>query len=103
MHMLSVRILRFIDDSQPGWVERALRDAWGHNHLFREKAPVVSNANLDASTDYPQPGVIACEIIENWRDDAARVLIKIRTDKPWGCQSTDGVTCFDVLPEQLTT
>src|SRR5882724_11066472 len=103
MNTITVSILRYVDDAQPGWVECSFRDAWGREHLFREKVPVVSTADLDAASTYPQLGVIACEIIERWRDEKQRDLIKVSTDKPWGCESRDGTTCFDVLPRQLNT
>jgi hypothetical protein len=103
MHNLLVTIRRYIDDSQPGWVECNFRDAWGHEHRFREKVPVVSVESLDASSTYPRPGIIACEITVRWKDESGRDLFKISTEKPWGCESIDGATSFDVLPDQLTT
>jgi hypothetical protein len=101
MANLSVTILRYLDDAYPGWVECAFRDAFGREHLFREKLPIVTNESLDADSGYPRPGTIACENVDQWKDDKARVIVRIDTDKPWGCESIEGVTIFDVLPEQI--
>src|SRR6267142_1238103 len=103
MHTLAITIRRYVDGSQPGWVECDFRDAWGREHLFREKIPIVSTESLDDPSPYPRPGIIACEIVTRWRDERGRDLLKISTERPWGCESTEGTTCFDVLPEQLGT
>ena len=101
MHTIAVTILRYVDNSQPGWVECVFRDAWGRQHVFREKVPVVSTESLDAASAYPQPGIIACEIKKRWQDEKARDLVTISTERPWGCESIDGATGFDVVTEQL--
>ena len=42
--MLAVRvnISRYVDESFPGWVECSLVDAYGYDHVFVEKVPVVT-------------------------------------------------------------
>ena len=102
--MLAVRveITRYTNDAQPGWVECRLTDASGTEWLFEEKVPVVSADDLDAQSDYPQPGIIACRLIKRWRDQNDRELVTIDTDEPWGVESSDGSTRFDVTPDQLT-
>jgi hypothetical protein len=102
MPVIHVLITRFIDSSQPGFVECALTDAWGRHWTFREKVPVVSTADLDESSDYPQAGVIGCEIVRRWRDARGRDLLTVDTGRPWGVESTTGQSRFDVLPEQAT-
>ncbi len=98
---VSVEIVRFVDNHQPGWVECRLIDAWGNKHSFREKFPVVSTTTLDEGRDYPQPGLIGCQIIKEWQDDQARKIVTIDTELPWHIESKTSKTCFDVLPEQL--
>ena len=102
--MLGVRvtITRFVDEYQPGWVECSLTDAWGKLWLFVEKVPVVADTALDSRSEYPQPGVIACEIAGKQRDSDGREVITIDTAKPWYVEATTGEVRFDVLPEQLT-
>src|SRR5690348_2990342 len=103
MNMLVIRvtIIRYIKDSQPGWVECKLTDARGNEWLFIEKTPVVTLARLDANSHYPQPGVIACHIIDKWQDADGYEMITVDTDKPWGVESTTGRTRFDVHLDQL--
>ena len=103
MHKLAITILGRVDDSQPGWVECVLTDASGHTHIFREKAPVVSSEALGAATAYPHAGCIACEILSRRPDERGRELVTVSTEKPWGCESTDGTTVFEVFHAQLTT
>jgi hypothetical protein len=101
MHILAVTILRYVDADYPGWVDAAFRDARGREHVFREKAPVLSTDDLDASSSYPQPGVIACEIISRRHDADGTEIVTVTTERPWGCESVAGEYHFDVLPEQL--
>jgi hypothetical protein len=53
---VSVEISRYVDDSQPGWVECRLVDVLGDEHLFVEKVPVVTRVDLDAASNFPQGG-----------------------------------------------
>ena len=103
MYKVAVQIVRFTDASQPGWVECVLRDATGRVWTFVEKVPVVTQADLDEHSVYPQPGVIACEIIERRKDERGRMLCTIDTERPWGVPATTGETRFDVCAEQITT
>ncbi|MDI1477940.1 hypothetical protein [Polyangium sp. y55x31] len=95
--MLGVRvqIVRFADESQPGWVECHLVDAHGRRWSFLEKVPVVTLALLDEQSEYPQPGIIGCEVVGR-RGGIAR----IDTAQLWAIESTEGETQFDV-PESL--
>ena len=97
---VKVEISRYIDNSQPGWVECMFIDAWGNPHSFVEKVPIVTSENLDASSSYPQSGIIACQVVEK-RDANGREVVKIETDTPWHVESKAGESCFDVLPDQL--
>jgi hypothetical protein len=98
---VQVTITRFVDEAQPGWVECTLTDIHGQSHIFVEKAPVVSKANLDARSLYPQQGVIACEIFVTWLDITGREVLTIDTSSPWSVKSTSGKTQFDIFASQL--
>jgi len=102
MPNVRVVILRYLgDDPQPGIVECALFDCRGRRWLFVEKTAVVSAENLNGETSYPQPGAIACEIIERRVDAAGREIVRISTEKPWHIESVDGVTEFEMLPDSV--
>lgn len=100
MVAVAVEVTRFVDESQPGWVECKLVDAYGSEHIFIVKVPVVSLEDLDANSIYPQPGIIACEVIE--QNSAGGVdIVKINCERPWGMESVEGNVLFTVLPHQL--
>jgi len=102
--MIGVRvtITRYIsDEPQPGIVECQFSDAHGRQWSFVEKTAIVSAENLDAGTSYPQPGVIACEIIGRSRDVTEREIVLIDTERPWCVESVDGSMRFEVPPESL--
>lgn len=94
-------IQRFVDDHFPGFVECLLVDADGCMHLFVEKAPVVSAANLSFDSGMPQPGHIACLVEAEWMDDLGRKLVRVSTEEPWDIESVGGKTSFTVLIEQV--
>ena|SRR5215475_6290587 len=99
---ISVQITKYIsDDPQPGIVECQLVDVYGNEWVFQEKTAIVSLGALDADTDYPQPGFIACEIIKQWQDVDGREIVSVNTEKPWGVETLDGVSRFDVLRLQV--
>ena len=101
--MLEVKaeITKFVDyDAPPGWVECHFIDAHGIEQTFIEKIPIVTTERLDESSSYPRDGFIACQIIEENYVEGHKV-VKINTEKPWGIESTNGKTCFEVLSEQL--
>jgi hypothetical protein len=97
-----VSITRYIaDEPLPGIVECEFQDAHGRRHSFVEKTAYVSVDILDWQTVYPRPGAIACEIVGRSRDATGREIIVIDTECPWGVESVDGSTRFEVLPAAL--
>jgi hypothetical protein len=93
---IQVEIVRYVDDWQPGLIECYFTDANGRQWLFIEKVPVVTDAQLDAQSLYPQRGFIACEVFAAGVDG-----VTINTCRPWGIESTDGQTQFEVLPQSV--
>jgi len=103
MSGINVQIVRFTDDSQPGWVECRFRDAWGKEFSIEEKIPIVTTEDLGEDSDYPRPGTIDCVVLKEWEDENRRKLVTVSTYEPWGIETRDWISEFDLLPEQLTT
>jgi hypothetical protein len=102
MQGIKVTIVRYVSDNpQPGIVECQLEDAHGRRWSIVEKTAVVSVKDLDAQTTYPQQGFVACAIVGRSFDSAGREVVRIDAGLPWGVESVEGVTQFDVLPESL--
>ncbi len=101
MFGIKVRITKFIDDSQPGWVECEFTDAFGKLHVFNEKVPIVTAEFLDKDSIYPQDGIIGCEIVERKKTDGGEEIVKIDTNKYSLLESMNGETVFKVLQKQL--
>ena len=99
---VSVQIVRYVDDWQPGWVEVRLLDASGREWVFVDKCPIFSAETLDAESDYPRPGIIRCEVLASRRDGLGREVCTIDTARPDGVEAEGGETKFDVLAEQLS-
>jgi hypothetical protein len=97
---IKVTITRYLsDEPQPGIVECQLVDAHGRLWSFVEKSAIVSAGLLHALTAYPQPGMIAGEVIERSRNPEGRDVIRINTEQPYGVMSVDGTAQFDVFAE----
>lgn len=101
MQGVNVLIANYVDEARPGWVECKLTDAQGREWRFVEKLPIVTCDSLDASSVLPQQGVIACEVLSSSFDVAGHAIAEIDTMRPWGVESTEGVTRFVVRTEQL--
>lgn len=98
-----VTISRYVNNSQPGWVECKLVDAHGNESTFIEKVPVVTLADLDDNSSYPQTGYIACQVVERQVGTNGAEVVTISTGSPWGVEDTSGKTQFDVFSTQLTS
>lgn len=101
MIALKIKITKFISDDQPGFVECSFFDALNKEHIVQDKVPIVTEKFLDANSEYPQDGIIACEIVNEWQDTSGRKILKVNTSKPWDVDTINGLTEFDVLEEQL--
>ncbi|HEY1122926.1 MAG TPA: hypothetical protein VGE67_15045 [Haloferula sp.] len=103
MPTIAVEIVRFTDEGVPSWVESALQDALGREWRLIDKVPIFTLVNLDASSSYPQPGSIACEIVREWIDEDGRKRCLIDTTLPCGIDSVEGETRFEVFRDQVET
>ena len=103
MPLLRVQIVRFTNATFPGWVASALHDAFGRTWEFVDKVAVFTTASLDEFSVYPQPGVIACEVVQQHTDEHGRQLWTIDTERPWGVAATSGETRFEVCADQFAT
>jgi hypothetical protein len=99
---IAVTITKYVsDETPPGVVECELVDAHGRRWLFVDKVPIFTSEFLDRDSRYPQPGFIAGEIIAMRRDEDGREIVEIDTGGPWGLESIEGATRFEVLSEAL--
>jgi hypothetical protein len=102
MFAIKIKITKFISDDQPGFVECTFIDANQKLHFVQDKVPIVTEKYLDANSEYPQDGIIACEIVKEWKDSNGQKIFTVNTSKPWGVDTVDGLTEFDMFEEQLT-
>ena len=100
---LKVTIVRFVDEWQPGWVECEFEDAERRKHKVIDKVPIFTSDQLSAETTYPVPGTMPCEIRARWRDTLGRDLARISIANPLDDQSTEGLSEFVVLADQLVS
>ena len=101
MPTLAVKVVRFVDEHQPGFVECVSVDARGEVHSFIEKVPIVSADELWSTSTYPQPGAIDCHVESRWEADG-KGMVQVNTELPWGVESTAGQTRFIVLAGQVS-
>lgn len=99
---INVRIVRWISDDVPGFVECEFADVEGRTWLFKEKVPVVSAESIDRSSSFPCPGVIACRIIGSEPGSDGRDEVEVDTMGPWGVESVEGVSRFRIFSDQLS-
>jgi hypothetical protein len=95
------QIIRWVSDDFPGFVECRFAGALGREWSLIEKLPVVTNADLRSNSQFPQPALIACEVVAGGQDDAGRKIAEITTITPFAIEATDGTTCFQLYAEQL--
>jgi lactoylglutathione lyase len=101
LNVFKIKINQFIDEHQPGWVECNFFDVFGKEHIVREKIPMVTVEHLDKNSDYPKEGLVACEIIKEWKNKQEQTIYTVRSIL-WGVETIEGLTEFDLFAEQLT-
>jgi hypothetical protein len=99
---IKIKIISFISDDQPGFVECKFYDAFNNEHIVQEKLPIVTDKYLDTNSEYPQDGIIACKIVKQWEDKNGKTIFTVNTTKPWAVDTIEGLTEFNLFEEQLT-
>jgi hypothetical protein len=99
---LKAEIVAWLDDYQPGIVRCRFADRFGTEWFVDEKLPVVTAADLWPPFPFPQPAAIAAMLVAEGRDGAGRPVSTIDLSWPYGIETTDGRTTFDVFSEQLS-
>lgn len=102
MHFISAKIIRFVDNHQPGWVECEFSDADGRRHILTDKVPIFTDEMLAEDSVYPTPGKIPCEVLNRFQDGTGQHLVCVSTDKPYCIKSAQGLSEF-VIPVSLLT
>lgn len=95
---VKIKIIEFVDESQPGWVRCVLTDAFGKEWFFTEKVPIVTSKYLHKTSQYPQDGIINCIITEQ---NTEKDFVNIDTSNPYAIYSEDGQTNFTVMKNQI--
>ena len=95
------RIVRWVGDDFPGFVECRFADRLGREWVVIEKIPVLTKVDLRSDSPFPQPAFIACDIVARGQDNAGREVVHITTKTPFGIESTDGQTNFQVHADQI--
>jgi hypothetical protein len=97
---LKIKIVEYVDDSQPGWVRCIFTDAYGIEWSIIDKVPIVTDGHLDEKSSYPQAGIIRCVIKDEARTDTD--IVKVETSSPAFIDAENGEHEFYVFRNQLT-
>ena len=104
--LLTVQIVRWVDDGFPGIVACDFVDAWKRAHTFVEKVPIVTtDDDLDATSVYPRGGGVRCTVLERWRESRAPELgelVRVYTGYPDSVETTEGLNEFVVPSSGLS-
>lgn len=99
MPNLRVEIVRLVDgEPLPGIVETRFRDAHGSIHSIIDKVPIFTTAALWSDSEYPQPGIARCEVIERLLSPHGDQLARVSIALPDGLETVTGQKEF-VMPE----
>ncbi|WP_367132381.1 hypothetical protein [Saccharothrix sp. HUAS TT1] len=105
MTSVAGRAVRWVSDEPfPGCVEVQLTDVHGVVWSLFDKPPIFDGADpLTPDAAYPVDVQVSCEVIgREGLPDGAEVLT-ISTRRPWGIETPDGRTEFQVNANQVTT
>ncbi len=95
MFFIKVKATKLIDNSSyPEIISCEFIDVNGCKHKFTEKWPIVSNERFENT--FPKDCQIACVILEK-----KTVSYVVSTHLPWGIESTEGKTIFEISKELL--
>lgn len=95
------QVVRWVaDEPFPGLVEAQFTDAHDRLWVFRDKSAMFAQV-LTSRTRYPVAAVIAGTVSASRRDADARDIVIISTGEPWGLESVEGSSTFEVTAAQL--
>jgi hypothetical protein len=98
---IRAQITRWVSDDFPGIFECRFADRFGREWTIIDKLPVLTLADLGADSQFPQPALIACEVVAKHTDHVGREIAEITIALPWGLEAADGPTSFEIFAEQL--
>jgi hypothetical protein len=99
MKELPIEIVRFVQEHQPPIVEARFCDSTGRVHTFVDKSAIfTTDWELEASSEYPQPGVIRCDEVSRYQNPDGREMVRVKTE----VESTEGLSEFIVLASQFS-
>jgi hypothetical protein len=93
---LKIKILSYIDDSQPGWLKCCFSDIYERVHYIEDKVPVITEMDLDEKSEYPRDGQVRCEIIR-----IKEKVVTVDISNPWSLEDENGETVFEVFSDQI--
>jgi hypothetical protein len=97
-----LQVLRTVDEHAfPRWVEFMLRDANGLEWTFVEKEPMICREPLEINAEFPLSGFLKCQVVKKWVDERGMGRCAIDTEFPFGIESRQGETRFEVYVEQV--
>jgi hypothetical protein len=77
-------------------------DAASLTHTVIDKVWSFSEQTLNAHSQYPQPGVIRCRVLTEWRDTRDQQPVSIDIANPDQIESTEGLPQFVVARDQVS-
>src|SRR5690606_5522563 len=101
---LKVQIERFVSGDNPDLVECVLTDTKGKRYSFQESWTAFTDVHLDAQSQLPVWGVVACLVIGRHKikhpiTGKEVKAAKISTQGHWSMSTTKGLNEFEVLDD----
>lgn len=101
--ILKVKVVRYLDDAFPGWLECEFFDAENRRHVIVDKVPVLGGDCLGPDSLYPRDGEVRCEILDRWQDANGRDLLRVTTQTPDAVETTEELVEFVVSSSQVVS
>jgi hypothetical protein len=99
MNAVRCEVVRWLSDEQPGWVEASIVDAQGRRWSFFDKPTIFSDDVIRATSEFPLPGVIRCEVVSSDQGDGGIEVVEVRLLD--GVESAEGLARFLVRADEV--